>query len=92
MHAMAQGSVLAVVIDEVSVPIAQSTTHGSLLSGAYVRLSMSDTGAGIPPAMLERIFDAFFTTKARAEAADSGWRSCATLCAHWAAHSTSEPR
>jgi signal transduction histidine kinase len=63
VHAMAQGGVLAVVLDEVSVPVAQSRTHGSLLSGVYVRLSVSDTGAGIPPALLERIFDAFFTTK-----------------------------
>jgi signal transduction histidine kinase len=51
-------------LDEVSVPIAQATTHGSLLSGVYVRLSVSDTGSGISPAVLEQIFDAFFTTKA----------------------------
>ena len=64
VHAMEHGGVLAVVLDEVSVPIAQATTHGSLLSGVYVRLSVSDTGSGISPAVLEQIFDAFFTTKA----------------------------
>lgn len=63
VHAMERGGVLRVVLDEITVPITKATTHGSLLSGFYVRLSISDTGAGIPPGVLERIFDPFFTTK-----------------------------
>ena len=31
--------------------------------GAYVRLSVTDTGMGIPPEALPRVFDPFFTTK-----------------------------
>jgi PAS domain S-box-containing protein len=31
--------------------------------GAYVRLSVTDTGAGIPGDVLPRVFDPFFTTK-----------------------------
>ncbi|MFQ5710007.1 MAG: PAS domain S-box protein, partial [bacterium] len=31
--------------------------------GEYVRLEISDTGAGIDPAILDNIFDPFFTTK-----------------------------
>jgi signal transduction histidine kinase len=64
VHAMEHRGVLTVVLDEVSVPIARTTTHGSLFFGVYVRLSVSDTGSGISPAVLEHIFDAFFTTKA----------------------------
>jgi signal transduction histidine kinase len=64
VHAIEHGGVLAVALDEVSVPVAQATTHGSLLSGVYVRLSVSDTGSGISSAVLGQIFDAFFTTKA----------------------------
>lgn len=63
VRAMEHQGVLAVVLDEVSVPFAQATTHGSLRSGVYVRLLVRDNGSGIPSGVLEHIFDPFFTTK-----------------------------
>jgi signal transduction histidine kinase/CheY-like chemotaxis protein len=63
VQAMAQGGVLTVALNRVSVGERQLLSHGTLGAGRYVRLSVSDTGSGIPPAVLERMFDPFFTTK-----------------------------
>ncbi len=44
----------------------------SEVEGAALRLSVSDTGKGIPPALRERIFDPFFTTKENREGVGLG--------------------
>lgn len=40
--------------------------------GEYVRLEVSDTGPGIPPEIVGRVFDAFFTTRTSARRRGSG--------------------
>ncbi len=38
-------------------------SRGSAMDGEYVEISISDTGAGIPPEIIGNIFNPFFTTK-----------------------------
>jgi len=57
------GGSLTVQLDSVAVGPAHDETFQALRPGPYVRLSISDTGCGIPRELLSRIFDPFFTTK-----------------------------
>jgi CheY-like chemotaxis protein len=38
--------------------------HEDLAAGQYVMIAVTDTGTGIPPNILERVYEPFFTTKA----------------------------
>ncbi len=62
-HAMGEaGGVLTVRLctEELTLPAAGDL---QLIPGAYVKLSISDTGCGIDPSIMDKIFDPFFTTK-----------------------------
>jgi PAS domain S-box-containing protein len=63
IQAMERGGVLSVSLERVEMSESRALSRGSLAPGPYVRLIVSDTGAGIPPTVLERMFDPFFTTK-----------------------------
>ena len=63
VQAMERAGVLTVVLERVAVGERRLLSHGTLRAGDYVRLLVSDTGGGIPPAVLKRMFDPFFTTK-----------------------------
>ncbi len=56
------GGVLEIALTRVEIE-RQSVATGRLPPGAYARLSVSDTGCGISPGNLDRIFDPYFTTK-----------------------------
>jgi PAS domain S-box-containing protein len=63
LQAMQNGGVLRVTLDRIAVEQDLSLSHGSVAPGRYVHLCVSDTGSGIPPEILERMFNPFFTTK-----------------------------
>ena len=72
-HAMRQtGGVLEVGLTEATLPPALAVRKPNLRPGSYVRLSISDTGRGIEPAILPRIFEPYFTTKAPGEGTGMG--------------------
>jgi len=52
-----------VLLDRVAVPERRALSHGTFSPGPHVRLSVRDTGSGIPLVVFERMFDPFFTTK-----------------------------
>ncbi len=63
-HAMQEsGGVLNVELIEVIVDEEFASMYAEMNSGPYVRLTVSDTGQGIAPEVIERIFEPYFTTK-----------------------------
>jgi|GEM_PF-1257760 len=61
--AMPRGGWIRVSTREVSLDREQAKSLGELEPGAYLRLTIGDSGEGIPPEVLGKIFDPFFTTK-----------------------------
>jgi CheY-like chemotaxis protein len=72
LQAMPHGGVLSVALERRSLTERLSLARGTLSPGPYARLIVSDTGAGILPAVLERMFDPFFTTKGVGEGTGLG--------------------
>jgi PAS domain S-box-containing protein len=72
LHAMQGGGVLSVVLECFRLSEQRSLSRGTLSPAEYVRLEISDTGTGIPPAVLERMFDPFFTTRGVGEGTGLG--------------------
>ncbi len=61
--AMQSGGLLAINTNNVTLDEFYCRTHVDVKPGEYVQLSMSDTGMGIAPEAIERIFEPFYTTK-----------------------------
>jgi PAS domain S-box-containing protein len=63
MQAMARGGVLEVSLDNVEYDADTVPASTKIAPGRYVLLKVKDGGTGIPPEVLARIFDPYFTTK-----------------------------
>ena len=71
-HAMRdRGGILGVEMSESEINAADCMTM-KLNPGSYVKISVSDTGHGIPKPILERVFEPYFTTKAPGEGTGLG--------------------
>jgi two-component system, cell cycle sensor histidine kinase and response regulator CckA len=62
-EAMPRGGELTIEVDAVVLDSTYCDTHISARPGEYVRLSITDTGVGIPKDLLPQVFEPFFTAR-----------------------------
>jgi PAS domain S-box-containing protein len=71
-HAMKdQGGTLTIALKEVAIGT-EDMLNLTLTKGRYLQLTVSDTGCGIRPEHMERIFEPYFTTKKKGEGTGLG--------------------
>jgi len=72
-YAMRQtGGILDVRLEAAEVDSALVAQYPTLHLGLHVRLTVRDTGQGMPPDIVERVYDPFFTTKTAGEGTGIG--------------------
>ncbi len=72
-HAMQEiGGVLEVSLIDIVIDEKEAVLNDNLTPGKYVTLSVRDTGHGIKPENIERIFYPYFTTKGSGEGTGVG--------------------
>jgi PAS domain S-box-containing protein len=72
-HAMKKkGGTLTISVAVEELGMAFTERHPDMTPGVFVRISVEDTGEGIPLKVMDRIFDPFFTTKNKNEGTGLG--------------------
>jgi len=72
-HAMQDnGGILEVAVTEIEINQDASKIQPDVEPGFYLKISIRDTGCGMKPEVLERIFDPYFTTKRHGEGTGLG--------------------
>jgi signal transduction histidine kinase len=73
MYAMTdREGILEVGVEPISFDESTAHKYPDLSPGNYVRLTVSDTGVGIPEEILDKIFEPYFTTKEKGEGTGLG--------------------
>ncbi len=72
-HAMTEESgTLEILLKDIIVDNATQRSKLELTFGNYIVIKVSDTGSGIPPENMEKIFEPYFTTKGQGEGSGMG--------------------
>ena len=77
--AMPEGGSLALTVGNVHLAAEEAALMAKGRIGDFVCITVQDTGAGIPPEKLEKIFLPFFTTKAPGKGTGLGLSTCQNI-------------
>jgi PAS domain S-box-containing protein len=70
--AMPDDGSLTITTDSLQVDRAYAAEWSSVLPGHYVRITIADTGRGMPPEVIKHAFEPFYTTKNKGEGSGLG--------------------
>lgn len=76
--AMPQGGTLTLSVENAKVSAADALRHG-VEAGNYLSITVTDTGEGIPPEVIDKIFQPFFTTKGLGKGTGLGLSTCRSI-------------
>ncbi len=72
IQAIEGGGTVSLHLQRVVLEVPHAMAHAELKPGAYVCLEVRDTGAGMPPEVLQHMFEPFFTTRRQGEGTGLG--------------------
>jgi PAS domain S-box-containing protein len=84
--AMPVGGVVRIDVVSCLVDVEFASSRPALSPGSYVRISVRDTGTGIPAAVRARVFEPFFTTKAQGKGTGLGLSTVYGILKQWRGH------
>jgi two-component system cell cycle sensor histidine kinase/response regulator CckA len=77
--AMPEGGNMTIMAENIILSDDYPKLHPSAEGGAYVAITVADTGVGIQPELFDRIFEPFFTTKAIGKGTGLGLSTVRTI-------------
>lgn len=77
--AMPEGGQLKIIAENIEFDKHYTMMHGEAKPGPYIKISVIDSGTGIPRHIIDKIFDPFFTTKEKGKGTGLGLSTVHTI-------------